>query len=217
MGAGPEEQLRKLKAKYPSLYDEEILANKDGSKILQAKRQDEAGKVITYFYSTSPSACNSYQQNRLDTTKKPVKAGSPNSSLSLGGTDLTNSRNHQIILSREKAWYNCRDQLLKELQEKGEREHNDSAAYIGATAGGVDVVGTCGYHSEPVSKFYCDSLYTNAYQDCRPPGVDQLSSAASSWISDFNQDGTLVKQFSKICAEPNLLPRGRFGKLVCGE
>jgi hypothetical protein len=66
MVAGPEEQLRKLKAKYPGLYDGKILANPDGSKTLQAKRQDEAGKVITYFYATSPSLCNSYQKNRLD-------------------------------------------------------------------------------------------------------------------------------------------------------
>ena len=65
MVAGPEEQLRKLKAKYPGLYDEKILANPDGSKTLQAKRQDAAGKVITYFYATSPAACNAYQQQRL--------------------------------------------------------------------------------------------------------------------------------------------------------
>ena len=66
MVAGPEEQLRKLQTKYPNLYDEKILANEDGSKTLQAKRQDETGKVITYFYSTSPSVCNSYQKNRLE-------------------------------------------------------------------------------------------------------------------------------------------------------
>jgi hypothetical protein len=75
MVAGPEEQLRKLKAKYPNLYDDKILANKDGSKTLQAKRQDATGKVITYFYSTSPSACNSYQQNRLDSQYPAGMAG----------------------------------------------------------------------------------------------------------------------------------------------
>jgi hypothetical protein len=77
MVAGPEEQLRKLKAKYPRLYDEEILANKDGSKTLQAKRQDEAGQVITYFYSTSPAACNTYQQKRLDAQHPAGIAGDP--------------------------------------------------------------------------------------------------------------------------------------------
>jgi hypothetical protein len=80
MVAGPEEQLRKLKAKYPGLYDEEILANKDGSKTLQAKRQDEAGQVITYFYSTSPSACNSYQQKRRDSQHPSGVAGGPGAS-----------------------------------------------------------------------------------------------------------------------------------------
>jgi hypothetical protein len=80
MVAGPEEQLRKLKAKYPRLYDEEILANKDGSKTLQAKRQDEAGQVITYFYSTSPSACNTYQQKRRDSQHPPGVAGGPGAS-----------------------------------------------------------------------------------------------------------------------------------------
>ena len=77
MVAGPEEQLRKLKTKYPNLYDDIILVNKDGSKTLQAKRQDETGKVITYFYSTSPSACNSYQQNRLNSQQSAGMAGGP--------------------------------------------------------------------------------------------------------------------------------------------
>ena len=77
---GPEEQLRKLKTKYPNLYDDHILANKDGSKTLQAKRQDERGKVITYFYSTNPSLCNSYQRNRLDSQHPLVIAGDPGAS-----------------------------------------------------------------------------------------------------------------------------------------
>jgi hypothetical protein len=80
MVAGPEEQWRKLKAKYPNLYDDQILANKDGSKTLQAKRQDETGQVITYFYSTSPAACNSYQQNRLDAQQPAGMAGGPDAS-----------------------------------------------------------------------------------------------------------------------------------------
>jgi hypothetical protein len=217
MVAGPEEQWRKLKTKYPGLYDDKILANKDGSKTLQAKRQDEAGKVITYFYSTSPAACNAYQQNRLDMTKKPINAGNPNSSPSLGETDLTNSRIHQNILFREKAWDNCRDQLLEELAEKGKQESNFLTAYTGATGRGVDYVGACGYRPEPVSNNFCEDLYTNAYQNCNSLGVHKLSNAASSWISSFNPNGTLVKQFSKVCAEPNLLTRRRFGKLVCAE
>ena len=74
---GAEEQLRKLKTKYPNLYDDHILTNQDGSKTLQAKRQDEAGKVITYYYSTSPSLCNSYQKNRLDSQQPAGIAGDP--------------------------------------------------------------------------------------------------------------------------------------------
>jgi len=92
MVAGPEEQWRKLKTKYPGLYDDSILANKDGSKTLQAKRQDEAGKVITYFYSTSPAACNSYQQNRLDAQHSAGMAGGPGASSSpRGATESTAS------------------------------------------------------------------------------------------------------------------------------
>ncbi len=65
MVAGPEEQMRKLKAKYPGLYDDQIVTNPEGGMNLVAKRRDETGKQITYFYSTSPKACNDYQQNRL--------------------------------------------------------------------------------------------------------------------------------------------------------
>jgi tetratricopeptide (TPR) repeat protein len=66
MVAGPEAQLRKLKAKYTDLYDDKILKNEDGSKTLSAKRKDESGKIISYFYSTSPAICNDYQKRRPD-------------------------------------------------------------------------------------------------------------------------------------------------------
>ncbi len=92
---GPEEQLRKLKTKYPNLYDDQILTNKDGSKTLQAKRQDETGKVITYFYSTSPSACNSYQKNRLDSQQPSGIAEDPGASSTLRGSmEATTSASH---------------------------------------------------------------------------------------------------------------------------
>ena len=65
--AGPEEQLRKLKSKYPGLYDERISTNPVGGKNLVAKRKDETGKEITYFYSTSPGVCNDYQKGRIQT------------------------------------------------------------------------------------------------------------------------------------------------------
>ncbi len=65
MVAGPEEQLRKLKAKYPGLYDDQIVTNPEGGRNLVAKRRDENGKEVTYFYSTSPRVCNAYQQALL--------------------------------------------------------------------------------------------------------------------------------------------------------
>ncbi|MBP6583516.1 MAG: DUF1566 domain-containing protein [Chromatiaceae bacterium] len=71
MVAGPEEQLRKLKAKYPGLYDDQITTNPAGGKNLVAKRRDETGKEITYFYSSSPGVCNTYQKDRLQTPAPP--------------------------------------------------------------------------------------------------------------------------------------------------
>jgi hypothetical protein len=67
MVSGLDEQLRKLKNKYPSLYHSKIKVDKDGSKTLVAKRKDEAGVEVDYFYSTNPGACNAYQQKRLGT------------------------------------------------------------------------------------------------------------------------------------------------------
>jgi TPR repeat protein/DNA polymerase III epsilon subunit-like protein len=69
---GPEEQLKKLRKKYPDLYDFAISVIHDGSKTLVAKRKDNSGKVIDYFYSTSPSVCNEYQENRLATSSSPA-------------------------------------------------------------------------------------------------------------------------------------------------
>jgi hypothetical protein len=65
MVAGPEEQLQKLKTKYPGLYDAQVVTNPEGGQNLMAKRRDETGKDITYFYSTNPGICNAYQQAAL--------------------------------------------------------------------------------------------------------------------------------------------------------
>lgn len=59
-----EDQLGKLKAKYPNLYDDQIIDNPDGSRSLGAKRKDNQGNEITYFYSTSPQKCNQYQEEK---------------------------------------------------------------------------------------------------------------------------------------------------------
>ena len=92
MVAGPEEQLRKLKSKYPGLYDDQISTNPVGGKNLVAKRKDETGKEITYFYSTSPGVCNDYQIGHLQTPaplddrgESNVDLPPPGSSASAGG------------------------------------------------------------------------------------------------------------------------------------
>lgn len=65
MVAGPEEQLQKLKDKYSEIYGVIIQNNPDGSKNLVAKRKDETGKEISYFYATNPVECNEYQRHRI--------------------------------------------------------------------------------------------------------------------------------------------------------
>ncbi len=85
MVAGPEEQLRKLKSKYPGLYDDRISANPEGGKNLVAKRKDETGKEIPYFYSTSPKVCNDYQKDRLQTPSKPGDRDWSNTAAPQGG------------------------------------------------------------------------------------------------------------------------------------
>ena len=64
--ASPDEQLKKLKKKYPDLYGYKITKNSDGTKTLVAKRQDESGSEIAYFYTTNPGLCNEYQAKKLN-------------------------------------------------------------------------------------------------------------------------------------------------------
>lgn len=63
--ASPDEQLKKLKKKYPELYGAKIEKNADGSKNLVAHRRDESGALISYFYSTNPGVCNMHQEKNL--------------------------------------------------------------------------------------------------------------------------------------------------------
>ncbi|MBB1073094.1 hypothetical protein HUU62_01525 [Rhodoferax sp. 4810] len=63
--ASLEEQLNKIRAKYSNLYDYKIVNNSNGSRSLLAKRKDDQGNEVNYFYSTSPRICNEYQQKRL--------------------------------------------------------------------------------------------------------------------------------------------------------
>ena len=52
-----EEQLQKLLNKYPNLYDYRISRTSNNAEILVAKRTDETGKIIDYYYSTDPDLC----------------------------------------------------------------------------------------------------------------------------------------------------------------
>ena len=63
--ASPDEQLKKLKKKYPELYGAKIETNADGSKNLIVNRRDESGALISYFYSTNPRVCNMHQEKNL--------------------------------------------------------------------------------------------------------------------------------------------------------
>ncbi len=92
MVAGPEEQLRKLKAKYPGLYDDQIATNLEGGQNLIAKRRDEQGEEITYFYSTSPGVCNAYQQVRLQTPAPPEDQAGANAPTPSAGNDSPSKR-----------------------------------------------------------------------------------------------------------------------------
>ena len=61
----PEDQLKKLKAKYPDIYNDSIITNQDGTKKLLAYRKDGSDTEISYFYTTSPEACSDYQRGRF--------------------------------------------------------------------------------------------------------------------------------------------------------
>lgn len=66
-----EHQLDKLKKKYTNLFDYVIESNANGSKNLLAKRIDESGNIINYFYSTDPEICNHYQNTKSNTSEVP--------------------------------------------------------------------------------------------------------------------------------------------------
>jgi hypothetical protein len=68
MVSGLEEQLQKLKAKYPGLYGEAIAVVPDGSRTLIAKRLDMSRNEISYFYFTNPVHCDEHQKRRLSGT-----------------------------------------------------------------------------------------------------------------------------------------------------
>jgi len=89
--ASPEEQLNKLKKKYPELYDYKITKNGDGSKNLVAKRRDEAGAggEINYFYSTNPGLCNEYQAKKLNASRSQISSNVSSTADGYGWIQLT--------------------------------------------------------------------------------------------------------------------------------
>jgi hypothetical protein len=74
MVSGLEEQLQKLKAKYPGLYGEAITVEPDGSRTLMAKRLDISRNEISYFYFTSPVHCDEHQKRWLSGTPSSADA-----------------------------------------------------------------------------------------------------------------------------------------------
>lgn len=72
--SSPDEQLKKLKKKYPDLYGYKITNNGDGSKTLVAKRKDEAGLEVAYFYTTNPRLCNEYQAKKLNASPSQLSS-----------------------------------------------------------------------------------------------------------------------------------------------
>jgi hypothetical protein len=65
MVESPEDQLKRLKVKYPGIYNDSIVTNPDGTRTILAYRKESSGKEIPYFYSTSPVVCSDYQRKRV--------------------------------------------------------------------------------------------------------------------------------------------------------
>jgi hypothetical protein len=129
--SGLEEQLRKIKTKYPALYDDKITTNGDGSKTLLAKRKDETGKVISYFYSTSPKVCNEYQKNHLATgiptkpTQPAANAPEPNSTSSQSGSTAIDAKAAFDRRDYERAFA-----LWRPLAQAGDAEAQNYFGYM---------------------------------------------------------------------------------------
>ena len=59
-----EEQLVRLKNKYSSLFDYKIEKTSNGHTTLHAKARNHEDKIIEFYYTTDPIACNIFQQNK---------------------------------------------------------------------------------------------------------------------------------------------------------
>ncbi len=163
MVAGPEEQLRKLKAKYPGLYDYQITTNPTGGKNLVAKRRDETGIEITYFYSTSPEVCNNYQKDRLQTPAKPGDRGGSNTA-SPPGEALTPSGNDNSPKARYR--FLGKDQgIVEDIRTKLQWQR----CSLGQTWNGASCVGEA-------TKYEWDQAHRTASVGWRLPTKEELAS-----------------------------------------
>lgn len=87
----PDEQLKKLKKKYPDLYGHKITNNNDGSKTLVAKRKDESGVEVDYFYTTNPTLCNEYQANKTHASSPKLSSNIATSADGFGWVQVATS------------------------------------------------------------------------------------------------------------------------------
>lgn len=95
--ASPDEQLKKLKKKYPDLYGYKITKNSDGTHTLVAKRKDESGLEVAYFYTTNPSLCNEYQAKKLNATPSQLSSNISSPSDDFGWVLVATSVNEDEV------------------------------------------------------------------------------------------------------------------------
>ena len=202
--AGPEEQLNKLKGKYPDLYDYRIVANLEGGKNLVAKRRDAAGQEIAYFYSTSPAVCNHYQQARLGSSGTSPAAGdnSPGDrGMSAAPVERGSPRQRYRFLGK--------DQEI--VEDTATRLHWQRCS-LGQTWNGV----TCAGEGQKYRWIEAQRLGSNGW---RLPTKEELSTLVhcsssqpdywpASRYSNFSCEGEFTRPTLLVDAFPNTPDRG---------
>ncbi len=75
-----EEQLKRLKTKYPNLREYKLNIHSDGSRSLEARALEPNGDFFDYFYTSNPKVCNDYQLNKRHDKKSYSSSSSPQGS-----------------------------------------------------------------------------------------------------------------------------------------